>query len=608
MIDVEQALKDELDRLTPVPGPADWSEVLTLAGHRRARRGRRWAMVLVAFAATAGIVVAVAVATPLGAAIANGLGGFSTWLSGEPGKPAPSAAQQAFARANARSWHGFPAGTQLRQLITTTNPKTGRSIRLLGFRTGTTLCIRIAVIGRTAQACAPLADLRQAGAPVRVVLVDAGFGKGTKKAWYGVQRVGAPALQITAGIAADGVKNVIVKDNSGRHTVAAISDAFLYVASDPNVGQRVSQIWAETAKGLIPIPFAPAPFGFFSGIGASTQQSVTGPTQVQRHVSGGTIGWLDKHETLGQSLDILPGSNGQLVRRHVVFGRILTLDPGSPMRIALTLSASHNGGKPTGLCTWQITSNNGVGGGCAVRADLFTSGPLSSGTGGGSGSGEYETFTGLASDDVHRIVAFLANGQTQPITLTDNIYAAEIARSKLPARLVAYDSAGRIIGVGPVVQGVFGHLGNGGGSPARGKAVELLNVVSPTGATAELLVGKSTTGGECVYVHHYENPHASGDTGACYPPTWQGSPIQFQDAGAPGLFWGRTRGDVSTVQLHFASGGEATIKPTTGFLLYAVPDAHLATGRGIISATALNTAGKSLGTQSLEPGGSKPRK
>jgi hypothetical protein len=600
MIDVEQALKDELDRLTPVPGPADWSQVLTLAGYREARAGRRWALALVVFAATAGVIVAVAVATPLGAAIANGLGGFSAWVTGEPGSPAPKTAQQAFARANARSWNGFPAGTQLRRLLTTTNPQTGRSVRLLGFRTGTTLCIRIAVIGRTTQSCAPLADLRQSGAPVRVVLVDQGFGKGTKKAWYGDQRLRAPALQVTAGIAADGVKNVIVEDNSGRHTVPATSNAFLYVASDPDVGQRVSNIWAQTAKGLIPIPFSPAPFGFFPGIGGNTQ-SVTGPTEVQRHVSGGTIGWLAKHEPLGKSLNILHGSIGRVVRRHVVFGRIITPDPNSPTRIALTLSASHDGGKPTGLCTWQITGNNGGGGGCAVRADLFKMGPLSSGTGGGSGSGEFETFTGLASDDVHRIVAFLANGQTQPVTLTDNVYVTEIARSKLPARLVAYDSADRIIGVGPVVQGVFGRLGNGGGGPARGKARELLHISSPTGATAELLVGKSTTGGECVYVHHYENPHASGDAVGCYPPTWQGSPIQVQDAGAPGLFWGRTRNDVSTVELRFADGAQVTIKATDGFILYAAPKDHLATGHELVSATALDAGGKEVGTESLRP-------
>jgi hypothetical protein len=393
---------------------------------------------------------------------------------------------------------------------------------------------------------------------------------------------------------------VIVEDDSGRHTVPAISNAFLYVASAPDVGQRVSKIWAKTTNGLIAIPFAPAPLGFFSGVGGSTQQAATGPTQVQRHVSGGTIGWLVNHEPLGQSLDVLHGSNGRLVRRHVVFGRIIAPDPSSSTRIALTLSASHDGGKATGLCTWQITSNNGAAGGCAVRADLFENGPLSSGTGSGSGSGEFETFVGLASDDVHRIVAFLANGQTQPVALTDNIYVTEIARSKLPARLVAYDGADRIIGVGPVMQGFLGRLGNGGGGPARGKARELLRVSSPTGATAELLVGKSTTGGECVYVHHYESKRASGTGELCYPPTWQGSPVQISGE-APGLFWGRTRNDVSTVELRFADGARVTIKPTQGFLLYAAREAHLASGHELISATALDAAGKTIGTQSLEP-------
>ena len=601
MIDVEQVLRDELDRLTPVPGPADWSEVLALAGHSRARAGQRWAVAIGAFAAIAGVIVAVAVATPLGAAIAHDLGGFSAWISGEPGTPAPKPAQQAFARANARSWHGFPTGTQLRQLVTVTNPKTGRRIQLFGFRSGDTLCIRLVVTGASTQSCAPLAELRQAGAPVRVVLIDQPFGKGTKRrVWYGIDRIGAPALQVTAGIVADGVKDVVVQDNSGRHTVAAAANAFLYVAFDPDVAQRVSKIWAQTATGLIPVPFAPSPFGFFPGPGGTTQHPVPGPTEVQRHVSGGTIGWLDKHKPIGQSLDILHGANGRLVRRHVVFGRIITPDPGSPTRIALTLSASHNGGRPTGLCTWIVTSDNGVGGGCAVRATLFSKGPLAGGIGGGSGSGEFETYTGLASNDVHRVVAFLANGQTQPVALTDNVYLAEIARSKLPARLVAYDTAGRIIGIAPILYGFGGRVGQNPGGPARGKARELLHRVSPTGATAELLVGKSTSGGECVYVRHYLNKHESGVTVSCAPATWQGSPIQLGGGGAPGIWMGRVRADVTTVELRFADGAQATIKPTDGYILYIAPNTHLADGHALSTATARNSAGKVIGTESFK--------
>jgi hypothetical protein len=600
MIDVEQVLREELDRLTPVPGPADWSEVLTLAGQRRVHAPRRWGLAIGAFALAAGIVVAVAVATPLGAAIAHDLGGFSAWISGEPGTPAPKPAQEAFTQGNARSWHGFPIGAQLRQLVSVTNPKTGRRIQLLGFRSGDTLCIRIEVTGASQQACAPLAELRQTGAPVRVVLVDQPFGKGTKpRVWYGIDRVGAPAMQVTVGIAADGVKDVVVQDNSGRHTVAATANAFLYVAFNPDVGQRVTHIWAQTAAALVSVPFAPSPFGFFPGVGGTARQAVTGPTHVQRHVSGGTIGWLEKHEPLGQPLEILRGFFGRLVRRHVVFGRIITPDPGNPTRIALTLSASHNGGRPTGLCTWIVTSDNGAGGGCAVRATLFSNGPLAEGTGGGSGSGQFETFTGLASDDVHRVVAFLANGQTQPVTLTDNIYLAEIARSNLPARLVAYDGAGRIIGIAPTLYGLGGRAGPSPGSPARGKARELLHIISPTGATADLLIGKSTSGGECMYVRHYLSKRENGVAVSCMPATWQGPPIQLNSAGTAGIFMGRARADVATVELRFADGGQATIKPTDGYILYAAPKDHLAAGHELSAATARNAAGKALGAESL---------
>ena len=64
-----------------------------------------------------------------------------------------------------------------------------------------------------------------------------------------------------------------------------------------------------------------------------------------------------------------------------------------------------------------------------------------------NGSDEFAIVDGLASDDIAKIVAFLANRQTQPVPLADNVYAVEIARAKLPAKLVAYDDAGRIVGI-----------------------------------------------------------------------------------------------------------------------------------------------------------------
>src|SRR5581483_11087350 len=134
MIDVEDALRAELDRLVAIPAGPNWDEVLHLAGEtgrpRRQRRGRLAALLV----AVAGVATALALATPLGATIAHGMSGFSSWISGEPGSPAPKADQRAFARANARTWLGFPAGTRLRLLDTAKDQALNERVELLGFR------------------------------------------------------------------------------------------------------------------------------------------------------------------------------------------------------------------------------------------------------------------------------------------------------------------------------------------------------------------------------------------------------------------------------------------------------------------------------------------
>jgi hypothetical protein len=587
-VDVEQRLREELERLAPATAPLDWSEVLNRAG---SRRGGRWS----AFAVAACVIAVVAFATPLGAAIAHGLGGFSAWLSGEPGSPVSPSEQRAFDRANARTWLGFPQGTRLRRLITAGGPaKT--EVELLGFRSGSTLCLRIVVSGKTRGSklsCAPLADLRKAGAPVRVVLVDHGFGRGTKRAWYGIDLVRAPALQVTAGIAADGVRRVVVVDDSGRHAVRAASNAFLYVAGNPDAGQRVRRISARTRKGLVTVPFRPAPFGYGGGTAPGV---ATGPTHVERVVRNGTIGWLDRREPRGQSLEVLPGRIRGLVRRHTVFGRVITPDPSRPVRVAITLSTSRHGGKATGLCSWLIM-RSGTGGGCSIRATLFAKNPIAIELSLGGGSDEFSTISGLASDDVARIIAFLANRQTASVPLADNTYLVDIARSRFPVRLVAYDHAGRVIGVTPAI----GDLDDGAG-PVRGRARPLLHVVSPSGATATLLVGRSTSGGRCMYVRWYRNKHAGGVMTNCMDFTGRGSPLQLGTDGNPTQFvLGRVRSDVATVELRFADGARAKAEPTQGFVLYAVSRTHLAKGHELVGAVAHGADGKSLGSESFRP-------
>ena len=257
MIDVDDTLREELAKLVPSFRPGNWDEVMAIAGQTPARPVRRWAAVAV-FAVTAALVVSVA--TPLGASIVRGVGNFSSWLTGEPGTPASTKAQQAFNRANARSWIGFPAGTKLRHLTTVTDSCRrfeGRAPRLPGWQHPLP-----AHRGHRQDDCldAKLCSARgspSGGSPVRVIVVDRGFGTGTKCAWYGTDRVHSPALQVTAGIVADGVKKVVVRDRSGRHVLPVTANAFLYVASTPDVGQRLISISAQTRAGLVSVPFAP---------------------------------------------------------------------------------------------------------------------------------------------------------------------------------------------------------------------------------------------------------------------------------------------------------------------------------------------------------------
>lgn len=51
------------------------------------------------------------------------------------------------------------------------------------------------------------------------------------------------------------------------------------------------------------------------------------------------------------------------------------------------------------------------------------------------------------SDGVARIDLFLTDGERWPVPLKDNAFSVEVPRAKRPAELVAYDAAGRIVGI-----------------------------------------------------------------------------------------------------------------------------------------------------------------
>jgi hypothetical protein len=605
MIDVDDKLRSELDRLVPRDSRRDWDEIAAAAGLRRERAQLRWALASAAALAAAAVV---AVSTPLGGALARSFDDFSAWLSGDPGTPASEADQREFEEANARSWLRFPQGTRLRHLLTT--EAGGTTVKLFGFRSGSSeLCLRLTIAGEppaSATDCAPLAELRRAGGPARAVLVDHPVGKGDKFAWFGIWRYHSSQLQLTAGIAADAVQSVVVEDDSGRHEVPASSNAFLYVAEEPDVGQRVKRIWARTERGLAPVPFVPAPG---VGGGGVPPRSVAAPPapRVQRRVTGGRIEWLEAREPRGEPLDVLPedlrssvlGQRplGRRPRPHVLFGRVLTPDPDRPLRVVATLTARRANGLPAGLCTWLAT-RSGTSGGCSVYPDVFERQQVTT-TLAGHGSAAFMTLVGLASDEVARSEVLLADGDAVDVPLADNAFAVDLPRASLPARLVAYDGDDRVI----YVSRAWHDFGDRAG-PARGRARSLLRVAGTGGASAELLVGPSTDGGECVFLKHFVDKQHTGVMVGCHQGPWTGPALQLgtNARSIPArLVTGRVRSDVKSVRIRFADGSATTVTPVRGYVLWAAPKERLDQGRGAVEAVGLGEDGTVVARQSLIP-------
>jgi hypothetical protein len=271
------------------------------------------------------------------------------------------------------------------------------------------------------------------------------------------------------------------------------------------------------------------------------------------------------------------------MRRHLVknmvFGRVLAPPSEPTLRIALTLNVGREAVSqldPSGVCMWLLTSGSGGGGGCSPRKSLFAKSPITSSTSLVSGSQAFLTADGLVS--------------------ADNVYAARIARAKLPARIVAYDAGGAIIGLSTIED-----FGGGGAGPARGEATSLLKAKSPEGSTAELLVGPSTSGGECMFIKYRGKP-ATGTMISCTEPDWRRYPVLLNTYGDPGEFvMGQVRPDLVRVEIGYADGTKTTVIPTRGYVLYEIPAEHIVKGREAVTATGFDRDGKAVPTWSLRP-------
>lgn len=536
MNELDAHVFDLLDAFTPEPKRwPDWQDVL---GRTRARRTQR---LVVALAAAIAVLACAA-------GVTAALGGFHAWLSGSPGKPAPKAEQERFNAANVRSVGAFPKGTQLRELIRANVD--GKVYVLLGFRSGSSLCLRLRAVSlghSLGPTCAPASRLRHATAPIVPVVGVGGFA----------DRHNHASAAVSYGIAADGVSRVVVHAIDGDHRAALGGNAYLWVQNEPNTGQHALSVTAIRSSGTrITLPILPS-FGMFASE-TPVPRKPRGPTRIQKRILHPTIAWYLRGEKRGVDVRRLPTQGRGILDNWT---RLVKPDPESNVLVGLAGE----------WCIVLMTNGSGLSSGCDSPRGFWSRGPLN--VIGSSEGDRFVRFNGAAADGVRRIVVFLADGQRQEAALRDNLFTVLVAAAELPARLVAYDDGGRVVGVEtppwflpqPVPK-------------AATRLRPVLRIRGPEGAVAVARVGRRVHDYQCwrVDLSTGQSPGACSGAKFTAPAIWVDV---VQPAGGDLFVIGHTFGPIARVQLEFPNGDWRRTRPVDGLFVIAVPKAHLTTER-----------------------------
>ena len=218
------------------------------------------------------------------------------------------------------------------------------------------------------------------------------------------------------------------------------------------------------------------------------------------------------------------------------------------------------------LC-YLLIDRGGSGGGCSPADRPFDRAPFTFGSS-GSGSSQYSVLSGLASDDVAKLVLFSLRGGIVDVPLRDNAWLVRVASDDYPLRLVAYDREGRVIGIDA-------YRSDGSTSPAPAEAKSsvrtLARVVGESGQTATLRAGTAVGGYRCFSI---EVSNRGGGGGCMRWPIAAGNPLDVVEGAA-------THGDVfltgpllpvvAAISVDYPNGQTVRVEPISGFLVYAVP-------------------------------------
>ena len=547
MNDFDLLVHDELDALVTLPTRRpDWDDVLSRAVVARQRR-----LILAIAAALAVLACA--------AAVTAALGGFHAWLSGSPGKPAPASEQAKFEEENARSWAAFPTGTKLREL--TSANVAGKRYVLFGFRSGKTLCLKLKAVslGHKIQACAPASTLVHISAPILVVDNSTFF-----------DRFNHPSALVSFGIGADGVSRVEVQTTDGTHRAAVGGNAFLFVEDQPNTGTRVEAVSAVAGDGRrSTVGFHPVYGGPF--VGAASAAKPRGPSHVQATIPHPRIGWLLRGEKRGYSPPRNPGVH------------LVKPDPLSDLVVGFS-------GR---YCLVTAIGPPALGAKvCSGAKDFFFLGPINVVLS-QEGDTQFVEVAGAAADGVARVELFLADGERERVPLVDNVFAALAPSTSFPARIVAYDARGRVVGIRTVRE----ILPQVSGNPLAGLR-PIGSVHGPNGATATIEMGPTRRFQRCWRLSFSTGQRPVGCIETIATGPWM-EVVLVQPAGRDVFVVGTTRPPVARVQLRFADGDVISTRPVKRLFVFAIPRRHLSTRRQLAFAVGLDRHGQPVQRQGV---------
>jgi hypothetical protein len=238
----------------------------------------------------------------------------------------------------------------------------------------------------------------------------------------------------------------------------------------------------------------------------------------------------------------------------------------------------------TTVCNTLVGRGTSAGG-CGSLDEMFPRAPFTFGYSVSGAGDQYATFAGLASDDVARMELFTATGNRIHVPLRDNAFLVDVALARLPAKMVAYDAQGRVIGIERSAR-------EEGPQRITPELILDLSASAPGVGTLELRANKTREGGECWAARGRGTVETN--TGACIPKHWTIAPLRLGFHGNPVVFvFGRVRGDVSKLTLRFADGKTDEVIPRKdGYVLTTVPEEHRRPGHELAEIVARSADGR----------------